>query len=368
MRRIFLFALGAILCLSAKPVPCLWDYDTLAQERSRFPSALELVTGKFPRHSDDYYRWRIEDREARRAAGESSPELFDDIAVAHDKLREHQRAIALMKEKESLFPGLYETAANHGTFLIHAGRLEQGADEIRRAITINPDAHFGREIYQELLVRYVIERREAGATSPLYEGTVQPYNGPHENFWTFLVRELAIKDDGVEPAAQAAVKGLLGMLRFGYHDSPILLEALADVLLCDPDHDGKRLACRALLKAGMEVDDEAAKKLFRKKASIALSTQTVKGKGYSPDNIEVAAVEASFKAELADADAYWNELVANERAWIAAGDDVDARFHETYYAEAAPEHEGDDDGKLPWMAFALMGVGIALVIWGLSRR
>ena len=96
----------ALICfvfLSAA-APCLWDYDTLKQERARFPTALELITGQFPRHSDSYYRWRIEDRSARMAAGEKTPEMFDDLAVAHSKLGDDKRAIEIMAEKEALHP------------------------------------------------------------------------------------------------------------------------------------------------------------------------------------------------------------------------------------------------------------------------
>ena len=42
---------------------CLWDHDTLLVERGRFPQTLELITGKFLRHSTEFYRWRIADRE-----------------------------------------------------------------------------------------------------------------------------------------------------------------------------------------------------------------------------------------------------------------------------------------------------------------
>jgi hypothetical protein len=44
MRRRFL---AVLLVLLATPSvwACLWDYDTLKQERSRFPSTLELITG-----------------------------------------------------------------------------------------------------------------------------------------------------------------------------------------------------------------------------------------------------------------------------------------------------------------------------------
>lgn len=43
------------LCLAAPLSACEWDYDTLQLERQRFPSALELVTGKFSRHTPEFY-------------------------------------------------------------------------------------------------------------------------------------------------------------------------------------------------------------------------------------------------------------------------------------------------------------------------
>ena len=64
-------------------VACLWDYDTLAMERRKFPSALGLMTGKFLRYSDAYYHWRIEDREKKMESDSGNPGLIDDLAVAY---------------------------------------------------------------------------------------------------------------------------------------------------------------------------------------------------------------------------------------------------------------------------------------------
>jgi hypothetical protein len=41
----------AALLVPAIAVACMWDYDTIKMERTRFPSTLELITGKFLRHS-----------------------------------------------------------------------------------------------------------------------------------------------------------------------------------------------------------------------------------------------------------------------------------------------------------------------------
>src|SRR5207248_2998560 len=64
---------------------------------------------------------------------------------------------------------LYTTYANLGTFLIHGSaraamagdvpandRLREGREFIRQAIAANPDAHFGREIWQEEAVEFLL--------------------------------------------------------------------------------------------------------------------------------------------------------------------------------------------------------------------
>jgi hypothetical protein len=48
--------------LAGTALACLWDSDTSQMERLRFPGVLEIITGKFVRHSRAYYEWRIGDR------------------------------------------------------------------------------------------------------------------------------------------------------------------------------------------------------------------------------------------------------------------------------------------------------------------
>ncbi len=96
-----------VLALSIPAAACLWDFDTLAVERSRFPTALELITGKFLRHSPAYYRWRVEDRRRRLVDEPDNVALYDDLAVAYEKLGEHEKAIETILEKDKLKSGLY---------------------------------------------------------------------------------------------------------------------------------------------------------------------------------------------------------------------------------------------------------------------
>ena len=141
---------------------CLWDHDTIRMERAAFPDVHEVLAGKFTRHSRAYYEWRIEDRERRLKEKPDDPNLTDDLAVAFDKTGRTDEAIALMRKSRERDPMRYETLANLGTFLIHAGKFEEGLTFIRKAIEVNPDAHFGREIVQAQLVEYVLFWRRLG--------------------------------------------------------------------------------------------------------------------------------------------------------------------------------------------------------------
>jgi hypothetical protein len=98
---------------------CLWDSDTLEMEREQFPSVLELISGKFLRHSPAFYYWRVKDRMARLAENPEHLDWYDDLAVAHSKLGAQKKALQIMKQKE-LLEGVasYKTSANVGTFHI----------------------------------------------------------------------------------------------------------------------------------------------------------------------------------------------------------------------------------------------------------
>ena len=96
-------------------------------ERQRFPSVLELITGTFLRHSNEFYRWRVEDRKTKIEV-QATPDLFDDLAVAYEKLGETDNAIRVINQKSVLFPGLYSTHANLGTFLYPCWKAQGGFD------------------------------------------------------------------------------------------------------------------------------------------------------------------------------------------------------------------------------------------------
>ncbi len=352
IRRVAALLLAAALTLAASsPVAaCLWDTDTIMQERSRFPTTLELMTGKFIRHAPGLYAWRVRDRQAKIAADPEDLSLVDDLAVAHDKLGDHAAAIAAMEGILDRAPRRYETLANLGTFYIHDGQLERGVEFIDRALEVNPDAHFGRERYQRWLAEYVLGcKGESGAiVFPLF------IRAPH-GFEAFVADKRGVDRLSVADA-QAAVQGVLGMMRFGDHRSPILLEALGDLLSAPHDHDAGRLAARAYLLAADAVGDPSARGHYEAQAEEILA--------FHRDG-DLETVRAALADERAEADAWYAELVAREEAWIEAGDDPEAKIAELYASDPRIT------GELPWastpwaeiarswrLPIALVGLGL----------
>ncbi len=331
MRRRGPWLVPALLTATCLPAfACLWDYDTLAMERERFPSALELITGKFLRHTREFYEWRIQDRLQRLKAEPDRAEWLDDLAVAYDKTGRQADAIATMERLETIRPGRYETYANLGTFHIHAGQPEKGLPFIAKAIEINPEAHFGREIYQKRLVEYVMSRRVDGRLSlPLCSE-----QRTHHFAGGFAGAVLA--GDKSAEKLEAAVKGVLGMMRFGTHDHPVLLEALGDLLCSGGRNDAKRLAARAYLKASYGAEDRQAAVAYRQIADATLDMQTVHPN--TTTQLSLADLERDLRAELEDAEAWYADVREDERKWIREGKDPEKEFAAKYYTSPRVEN------------------------------
>jgi tetratricopeptide (TPR) repeat protein len=334
-RRRFLAPLFLLALLGAPVMACLWDRDTLVQERARFPAALELITGKFLRHSPEFYQWRIKDRLAKLKDDPDNLGYHDDLAVAYHKTGQHEKAVETILAKEKIKPGLYETYSNLGTFYILEGEFEKGLPYIDKALEINPNAHFGREKYQKALVEYALSRRKGGKLIfPLRPTPREERENEPSNFQWYLAnkegkRYLSPND------AQKAVKAVLGMMRFANHNNPLLLEALGDLLESEDyriEEDAKRLAARAYLKASYEVKDEDARKGYRRLADLTLMMQTVHPE--TTERVKLESLEPEFEAELSDARKWYEEFKQREIGWIRDGKDVEAKFDQLYEEES----------------------------------
>jgi tetratricopeptide (TPR) repeat protein len=338
-------AVACLLLLMVSPLAaCLWDFDTIKMETQRFPGTLELITGKFLRHSKPFYEWRIEDRQKRIAEAaeddESVAALYDDLAVAQEKVGKTHAAIETMRKKEELWPGHYTTQANLGTFYIHSGQLEKGLEHIEQAIEINPDAHFGREVYQKLLVEYVLSKQVDGETVlPLHD-----FADSHEpeGFASFVLEQKQIPiEEWLDPASEAqaeinrAIAGVQGMMHFGSYRSPVLLEVLANLLMAgDGSRNARLLACRAYLAASHVSPDEETSDRFRGFADWTLSMQLRTDSDH--DTLSLTDVRNEFDAETNDANVWFANLRKDEEGWIAQGLNPEDKFEQHYRTAGAP--------------------------------
>lgn len=340
--------LSIVIASPSSASACLWDYDTLKQERARFPDTLEIITGKFLRHSKEFYEWRIQDRLKRIAADPKNPALHDDLAVAYEKTGQNPKAIETMLKVEEFAPGRYETYSNLGTFYFLGGDLKKGLEYVDKALAINPDAHFGREKYQKYLTEYVLEQCKDGKiVLPLSRSELFP-EGAAGTFSLILGHKTLPEVPHVLSKSdyQSAVKGVLGMMRFAYHDSPILLEILGDLLVgradAYPEIDAKRLAARAYLQAAQNANDATSMAAYRKLAEKSLMMQTKHEN--TQDQINLGAIEKEFQLEQADAQAWYRQLHENEVRWIRDGLDPESEFDKLYTEEPrVPGEIGRDD-------------------------
>ncbi len=334
--------LCALFVLAGAPAwACYWDKDTLKMEQRRLPGVDAMLAGRFVVHSPAFYRWRLADRRAALAADPSRLDARDDAAVALDKLGRHAEAIALAEETLRLAPRRYETLANLGTFHLHAGQYAAGLVHIRAALAVNPDAHFGREIVQARLVEYAIAAGKARPGLPLDRSWDETVAGVQRERPDFADKALYFEAlvgkgfprgelSGFAAFARAAglsrddaLAGLLGMVRFGQPDHPVLFEALGDVLLWDwkTRTDAKRLAARAYLRAAEGAPSPDVAVAYRARAALALM-------GHK--DLALASVEARFTRERARGRAFQAGIAADEARWIEAGVDVEARFDAKY--------------------------------------
>ena len=315
------------LCILSVPGhACLWDRDTLVMEKARFPEAADVIAGKFPRHSREFYAWRRTKSEAAVAQTPDALALYDDLAVAQHKLGDHRAAIATMHAKEKVKPGIYETYSNLGTFHIYTGELEEALKWIDRALAINPNAHFGREKYQRWLVEWV----QAGKPQHL-EALEEPAEStsPPVGFARFILEKAGGdvkrgRDWGKHRAA--ALQGVLGMMRFADFDNPLLLEALGDVLMAGEDKENAGLlAAQAYLHGSRRSTTDAEKqRLWKKMESAGRSMDS-----YVPrDTVRTLDIALLAGQNLAKA------IRANEIAWIRAGKDASAEFEKKYLKAA----------------------------------
>jgi hypothetical protein len=203
---------------------CYWDRDTIAMEAQGRLEVVETMVGWFDRFPAEYYQMRL-DRVTREIS--TTPErldLYDDAAVSCDHLGRHDEAVAWMEKKDAHMQPLppaqtadhrYRMHANLGVFRTHqwikspkrntyGEMLKLAIAEVKTALEINPNAHFGRERAHLAL----LEWWQAG----LYNHAEnQPIHDP-----TQLLRSVVADfPNTVDASSSNLVKGYCGLIQMG---------------------------------------------------------------------------------------------------------------------------------------------------------
>ncbi|HEY3412305.1 MAG TPA: hypothetical protein VGM51_04500 [Armatimonadota bacterium] len=191
MTKRTLLVIGAS-ALAAPSWACLNDRDTttLADVAGKFPNAVQVITGRFPRNPPLYYEMRIQRITGKLKRNPNLLPEYDDIAVACDRIGRDDEAIAWMEGKRERMLALgksgdapdsgdtpwYRYYANNGTFWVHrymhsAGKrplsdVENARSLIQKAIEVYPGAHYGRERFQVYAMDWMLN-----------EGTRERSNG-----------------------------------------------------------------------------------------------------------------------------------------------------------------------------------------------
>ncbi len=248
MRPLLLLVLLVALPLGARACLNDRDSDALAVQNGRVPDALRVVSGRFERNPPRFYQMRI-----ARVSGELKVHprdfgLYDDLAVAHDKLGDDEAALRVMAAKRAQLPAYnahdkankeawYRFFANDGTFRAHLflhagapvaglGEMKQARAEIARALRIKPNAHFGREKYQVAVMDWVVLAKTGKTELSLGDWMQARFKWDGGYDWP---------RQPLAPQNQEAAQGLAGLIVLGAAwRSPDVFDALATALEARP--------------------------------------------------------------------------------------------------------------------------------------
>ncbi len=356
----------------------------------RFAMVHDVLHERYPRHGAAYYRERnrlVRQKLAGRPGriDDATLALLDDLGAGLDALQEHDEAVRVLRDKlrrqegmDPKDPRRYTTYANLGTFLIHGSAraalagdawarhlLSEGLAFIRRALEVNPKAHFGREAWQTATAEYllavsgrpslVLDFRLVGnaLTDEIYPAGLRSFTQmygtfgsnkdvaaylrdsqvePHGNSPSML-RERYITEVGADPGwAQAVLDahgkpvpfdeptlGIVGMWRLGGGASPHFALALGEIML----RVGQRYIawCAYERAAGMADDVSSDADIRRRFVAHCRRRQAVIERGLPAD--DVAALRPRFEAELAHGRRYQEAYQAYEAERIRAGASLD---------------------------------------------
>lgn len=327
--------------------------------------------------------------------------LLDDLAVGLEKLGQHAEAVDVMQkkleeQKKHGFSGrdLYGTHANLGTFLVlwqieegfadlpkAKARMKESIAHIRKAIEVNPEAHFGREIWQVVLEEFILAALDDpellhryDMVGNLLEVEVDPqFRSCAQQHFRYTVFP-ALPGDDATPDQRSNYRGMIttvgaedelwsqrvptahnkpvpfdeptlgivGMWRMGGGANPFFALGLGEIMM----RVGQRpIAWTAYQRAiglaqGFSADPEQVKKFV----AHCRKRQAVIEKQLPPE--EAQDLAGRFEKELAHGQKYQRAYQDFEAQQIAAGAGIhDPHFYDAFHAQHGPiaSRVGDEE-------------------------
>jgi len=330
-----------LVCAVLLAVPivpaCMWDRDTLTREAKAMPDVIQVATGRFERNPPLYYQMRIGRESAELKSHPDHLDLYDDISVAYSRIGNDDKAIYTIERKrvrmgdmskartiggkrDAFSEAAYRYYANAGTFWIvrwmrHGARradIQQAVhsrDLIARAIEINPDAHFGREVVQLKLTDWLIGGRADSLSSYLGGGM----------------------DGSSKEEVKRNTQGLIGLVVLGaLWESPDAFDALAGLIEAHY-HNLNRLAY-FVLQREKELVASGHKLLVENEDNIMYER---------PDFHDRDKIQSEFRRLRLDADQWLSERTAFMVSRLKEGrhPDTDPHFWDGYVARPDPRIE-----------------------------
>lgn len=358
MLRIFLFALLSVLPASA----CLWDRDTLREEAKGKLDTVKAITGWFDRYPAKYYEMRL-DRVTRELEQKpDSLDLHDDAGVACSRLGRHDEAIAWMTKKGEVLASRrpeetkeerYRYYSNLGTFQLirwivmpekerahDLTDLKASEAFIKQALELNPDAHFGREKFQYMLIRWLLDAQgppEYGTANFLHleqDRMMMPRGYPGE----------------VDFSLEEARKGLTGLIQLGAAWESV--DTFQTLQLCLHSERSMLLAHLAYLREKELYD--SGKRSFHPVEAVRVEMVPQPSGGF----MEIDRIDAYYRKTRAAA-------VSRDAAWISYQDERFAKgMHPDTHADFWKDWKEPEFPKLPGASLLQLGMrnsGTALI-------
>jgi len=139
---------------------CIWDADTMFQERITSPKLAQVILGKPPPQLPDATPLRKRIATLKANPNDTDPNWWNNLAGTHLRLGEAVEAVKLLESVTNRFPRDYGIHANLGTAYHVLGRFQDAEREIARDLEINPEAHFGLEKFHLALLQYLSKNKE----------------------------------------------------------------------------------------------------------------------------------------------------------------------------------------------------------------